>query len=277
MEKFIYDYFAAPIWSREGYNIVNTLVYSVIAIISVYFIHKMIKGKIAFDENFMKGVLSFVLLGSTLRALTDAVDGGVFAPVTPVHQAILDSGIYAYGYFTVTPGIYIVTAGLLLVSMLILHKKGKPGLLPYAGIALWLPHFLLILPFMQYWIHSIPIFILAAVPWFAAFRYFRDRTYSLIVAGQALDGAATFYAIDIFSSITGIRYFEQHVFSAAIGALGNSFFIFYLIKIAVGFAAIYILKKEKMEQEDRYFVALLLMIMGFAPGIRDILRMVIGT
>ena len=98
-----------------------------------------------------------------------------------------------------------------------------------------------------------------------------------IVAGQALDGAATFFIIDYFSSVSGIDYFEQHVFSAAIGQLGGGFFLFYLLKVAIAFGAAYVLRSEKMDEDDKRFVALILMIMGFAPGIRDILRMVAGT
>lgn len=277
MENLIYDYFIAPIWERSGYNMINTVTYAIIAIAFIYVIHRFMKGRIAVDENFVKSVLAFVLLGSTLRSVTDSVDNGVFQPITPIHQFILDSGIYDYGYLTVSPGIYIVTAAILLASMAVLYRMKRMDLLGYVGLALWAPHFLLLLPFMGYALYAIPILILAAIPTYIAWRHFKDRIYSAVVAGQALDGAATFFIIDYFSSISGISYFEQHVVSSAIGALGNSFFFFYLVKVAIGFAAIYVLKGEKMDQEGKYFIALILMIMGFAPGIRDILRMVLGA
>lgn len=277
MENIIYDYFIDPIWSRTGYNVVNTLTYAIVAIVSVYVLHRILKGKIAIDENFVKAVLAFVLLGSTMRSVTDSIDNGVFQPVSPIHAFILDSGIYDYGYLTVSPGIYIVTAALLLGSMAILHKLKRMELLGYVGLALWLPHFLLILPFMHYALYALPIILLAAVPTYIAYMRYKDKIYSAIVGGQALDGAATFFVIDYFSGISGVQYFEQHVFSSAIGALGGTYFVFYLLKAAIAFAAIHVLREEKMEQEDKYYIALVLMIMGFAPGIRDILRMVLAA
>ncbi len=277
MENIIYDYFIDPIWSRTGYNVVNTLTYAVIAIVSVYVLHRFLKGKIAIDENFVKSVLAFVLLGSTMRSVTDSIDNGVFQPISVVHAFILDSGIYDYGYLTVSPGIYLVTAALLLGSMALLHRLKRMELLGYVGLALWIPHFLLLLPFMEYGVYALPIILLAAIPTYLAYMKYKDKIYSAIVGGQALDGAATFFIIDYFSGISGVQYFEQHVFSAAIGALGGTYFVFYLLKTAIAFAAIHVLKEEKVDQEDKYYIALILMIMGFAPGIRDILRMVLAA
>lgn len=277
MEKFIYDYFIEPIWSRTGYNIINTLVYAAIALGSIYLIHKILKGKIPFDIKFVQSILPFVLLGSTLRSITDAVDGGEFLPISQFHEFILQIGIFNYGYLTVSPGIYIVTAVILFSIMSILYWKKRMDLLPVVGIALWIPAFLLIVPFFDYAVHAIPIIFFAAIPTALAMYHFKDKIYSLVVAGQSLDGAATFYSIDIFSKLTGIEYFEQHVFSAAIGNFAESYFFFFALKAIVGFAAVYIIKNEKMDQEDKYFLALLLIIMGFAPGIRDILRMIMGT
>ncbi|MEW6036241.1 MAG: DUF63 family protein [Candidatus Micrarchaeota archaeon] len=277
MENFIYDYFVRPIWERTGYNAVNTLVYALIAIAAVYALSRTLKGRVRMDDGFMRGVLSFVLFGSTIRVVTDAIDTGVFKPVTIAHQLVLDSHLWDYGYLTVSPGIYILTAALLVATLAILHRLKRPELLPYVGLALWLPHFLLLLPFMAYWIYALPIFALAVIPAYFAWRHFRENSLALIVAGQALDGAATFFVIDYFSKIAGIQYFEQHVIGGAIGAFFGTFFAFYLVKVGISFAAAYLLQKEKMDGEDRLFVALALMIMGFAPGIRDILRMVVAA
>lgn len=277
MENFIYDYFIQPIWSRTGYNAVNTLAYAAIAIAAVYLLHRALKGRITFDDGFIRSALCFVLFGSTMRVVTDAIDTGVFKPVTPLHQLVLDSHLWDYGYLTVTPGIYLVTAALLLASMAILHRLKRMDLLGYVGLALWVPNFLLLLPFMGYAAYAVPVLVLAAIPAYAAWRYFRDAPLAAIVAGQALDGAATFFIIDVFSKMTGKAYFEQHVFSAGIGAIAGSYLAFYLLKVGIAFAAGYAIRQEKMDGEDRNYVALLLMIMGFAPGIRDLLRMMTGA
>jgi uncharacterized membrane protein len=277
MDNFIYDYFIQPLWNHEGYNVVNTLTYAAIALVAAYLLYRILKGRIRFDEGFIRSVLCFVLLGSTMRVITDAIDSGVFKPVTPFHQWVLQSRIWDYSYLTVTPGIYVVIAAILLVSMAVLYKMKRMEWLGYVALALWLPQFLLLLPFMNYIVYSLPILILAAVPAYLAVKYFKDPILAAIVAGQALDGAATFFIIDVFSAITGKAYFEQHVLSSAIGAIAGTYFAFYLVKIAVAFAAAYILQKEDMDADDRNYVALLLMVMGFAPGLRDMLRMTMGA
>ncbi len=279
MDNFIYEYYVRPIVEHTGYNMVNTLTYAAIAIAAVYSLLKAIKGRIGIDGRFIGAVLCFVLFGSTIRVVTDAIDSHVFAPVTPIHAFVLDSHLWDYSFITVTPGVYILTAGILLIGLAILYFAGmakRIELLGYAGLLLWLPHFILLIPFMVYAPYAIPILLLAALPAALAYLYFKDMILAAIVAGQALDGAATFFVIDVFSKISGINYFEQHVVSSGIGELTGTYFTFYLVKVALAFAAAYVLQREKMDTEDRNYVALVLMIMGFAPGIRDILRMVIG-
>ncbi|MDD5172286.1 MAG: DUF63 family protein, partial [Candidatus ainarchaeum sp.] len=217
MDNFIYEYYIRPIVEHTGYNIVNTLTYAALAIGAVYGLLKVLKGRIKIDERFIGAVLCFVLFGSTMRVVTDAIDTGVFAPITPFHAFVLDSHLWDYSYLTVTPGIYILTAAIMFIALAVLYMIKRVEWLGYVGLALWLPHFLLLLPFMTYAMYAIPILILAAIPAYLAYRYFKDPILAAIVAGQALDGAATFFVIDIFSKISGIDYFEQHVFSAGIG------------------------------------------------------------
>ncbi|MFH0737228.1 MAG: DUF63 family protein [Candidatus Micrarchaeota archaeon] len=278
MENFIYDYFIRPIWEKTGYNSINTAAYAIIAIAAVYLIYRALKGRVRIDDNFLYGALSFVLFGSTMRVVTDSIDGGVMKPVSALHSLVLDSHLWDYGYLTVTPGIYILTAAMFLCSVAILHMMKRMELLPYIGLALWIPHMALLIPFAGYAVYAIPILLLAAIPSYAAYVYFKDNVLAMVVAGQALDGAATFFVIDYFSEIAGISYFEQHVIGGAIGAFFGTFFAFYLAKVLIAFIAAHVLRTEKdLDAEDMRFVALALMIMGFAPGIRDILRMAIGA
>ena len=278
MENFIYEYFISPIWERSGYNLVNTLFYALIAIGAVYLIYRYMKGRIAVDNTFLVGTLSFVLFGSTIRTVTDAIDGGVFKAVTPIHQFVLDSHLWDYGYVTVSPGVYILTAALFLTSVFVLDRIKRMEWLAYIGLALWIPHMLLLLPFMEYAIYALPILLLAFIPTYIAWMYYKNMSYVGVVGGQALDGAATFFVIDFFSQMTGIQYFEQHVVGGVIGTIFGTFFVFYLVKTAIAFLAVHVLKDEKgLDDEDRRFIALAIMIMGFAPGIRDILRMVVGS
>ena len=287
------DYFVKPIFDRTGYNVVNTLAYAAIALVSLYLIWRFLKKK-GFDfgsREFLYGVAAFVLFGSTCRVVTDLSDAGALASAAKwegtmgaAYSTIHSSGIFSYGYLTVTPGIYVVTALLLLLSIAI-GMKMKNAMFPaYAGIALWLPCFLLLLPFMQNFGYLLLGVGVAAAGALASFFLLRragvelDIHKKLAIAGQALDGAATFVVIDVFSKAAGKNYFEQHVLSGGIGAATPlGFFLFFLVKLALATLIVYFVSKEKMDRKDAALVLIVVGIMGFAPGIRDLLRMLCGT
>ncbi len=267
MEDFIYKYYIEPIWAGTGYNPVNTLTYAVIALIALYIVWLCFKKyNVKIDKKFIYNVLAFVLLGSTVRVVTDAIVSGAFKPITPIHEAVLSSHIYDYNYLTVSPGIYLIIATLLFATMVVLWKIKNPELLGSVGLALWLPHFLLLLPFMGYAVYVVPVLLLAAIPAFVAWKYFRNETYMLIVGAHSLDGAATFFIIDIFSKISGKTYFEQHVIGGIIGQIFGTFLVFYIVKVLLAFVISYFLSKEKeISEDERNFIALATIIMGFAP------------
>jgi len=279
MENFIYDYYVSPILSRTGYNPINTITYAVIALISLFVIYKLFKRfNIVVDRRFIYSVVPFILLGSTIRVVTDAIDAGNFSAITPIHQWILDSHIFDYGFLTVSPGIYLVISALLFATMFVCNKLKRSELVGWVGFVLWLPFFLLLLPLFKFWIYIVPILMLAAIPALIAFWLFKDDIYAVMVGSQALDGAATFFILDYSKSLLGISYFEQHVVSNGLCTIFGTCMTFYFAKVAISLAAAYILKTDKdAGQNEKYFIALVILIMGLAPGLRDILRMMAGT
>ncbi|MFA6328305.1 MAG: DUF63 family protein [Candidatus Micrarchaeia archaeon] len=291
---FFEDYFISPIIGRTGYNAINTLAYAAIAIGALYLIWRFMSGR-KYDfssRGFLFAVAAFVLFGSTCRVLTDLSDAGAVAgmalapgPLAPLYMALHTSGVFKYGFLTVTPGIYLVTAALFLLSLAISQAMKKEMFAAYAGFLLWLPICLLVLPFASHWWFVLLTLVVASAGAYAAF-FALERLgkmklsiyEKLAIGGQALDGAATFVVIDVFSKETGRDYFEQHVLSAGIGeATPLGFFLFFLIKIALAGAIVYFLRKEKMGKSDIALVLIVVAIMGFAPGIRDALRMLCGT
>jgi uncharacterized membrane protein len=278
MEEFIYKYYIDPIWDKTGYNTINTITYAIFAILALFLLYRYLKGKITWNTQTILNIIPFVLIGSTYRVITDAIDAGKFLPITPIHRWVLDTHIFDYGYFTVTPGIYVAVAAILILTIIILDKIKKMELLGKVGLVLWAPAILLLLPLMSFAPYALPVFIMAGAVYLVGSKVIKlDFLRSFIGFAQALDGAATFFAIEVFSKITGIVYFEQHVFSAGLGSFFGSFFVFFLIKAALGLGAGYLIQKENGKEEDKNFITLILIIMGLAPGIRDILRMMIGT
>jgi len=290
VEDFFQEYFVRPILERTGYNAVNTLVYAAIAIVALYALWRALKGMgVNFaGKDFLHGLAAFVLLGSTSRVITDLWDAGLIAQAaeaSPIYAALYRTRLFEYGYLTVTPGIYIVVAALFLLSLAI-GIRIKNGRFPlYAGLALWLPCFLLLIPFIQHFYFGALAVAIAAICSFASFAVLEKILKQklglhekLAVAGQALDGAATFVVIDIFSKETGRAYFEQHVLSAGIGtATPLGFGLFLAAKVLLASLIVYLLRKEDMEWGDKALVLAVVGVMGFAPGIRDLLRMLAGA
>ncbi len=282
IEEFINQYFIQPIVTRTGYNSINTITYALIALVSLYIIHKELKKRaILIDSNFVKTALVFVLFGSTMRVVTDSIDNHSFVAATPLHEFVLSSGIYNYGFFTVTPGIYVIVALLFLASIFLSHALKKPEYGFFAGILLFLFHFILVLPVLKHLVLIVPIIILALIPAYIARNYFqkdaRKGLYGLMVMGQALDGAATWISIDFGTVLTGISYFEQHVVSTFIGELIGTYITFYIVKCLLAFVIARMLSKEKLSENDHNLIALVIVIIGFAPGIRNTLRFIGGT
>ncbi len=294
MGNVLDDYFIGPIFERTGYNAINTLTYAAIALFSLYIIWRLLKKRdFDFSSNdFLYGTAAFVLFGSTSRVITDLWDAGAIASAAQgggflgaIYSALYSTKIFEYGYLTVTPGIYILTAAFFLSSIAIGMAMKNNRFPMYAGIALWLPCFLLILPFIQHLYFGFLVLLLAGggsyVSYWLLSKYCGEKLKlheKLAIAGQALDGAATYVVIDIFSKETGKGYFEQHVLSAGIGtATPLGFGLFLLLKVALASLIVYFLRKENMDWKDRALVLVVVGIMGFAPGIRDLLRMLAGT
>jgi uncharacterized membrane protein len=113
--------------------------------------------------------------------------------------------------------------------------------------------------------------ILALIPFAAVYSYFSNKLMPLVVFAQALDGAATFIAIEVNGN-----YFEQHVFSNIIGQ-NSSFMFFYLFKILLSIVFVYLVDKEKMSDFDKNYLLTIALVFGLAPGVRDILRITFGV
>lgn len=281
--EFIYYWFQQPIIERTGYNPVNTIVYAAIALIAVYIIWLIFqRRKLQIDQRFIYAILAFVLFGSTVRIITDISEKPIwdsFPDVSPLHNPVYNLGWYDYdAYIIPSPGIYIVTAILFLISLAVLWALKKQQYLMHVGLALWLPHFLVILPFLgNYALHAIPILILTALPAYFVHKKYSNNTLTLVQASHGLDGAATFYAIDIFPKFSNVVYGEQHVLGGFIGEFFGTYFAFYALKILLAYFIVDTLHKEKASANYKNYIALVIIIIGFAPGLRDVLRMMAGV
>ncbi len=99
--------------------------------------------------------------------------------------------------------------------------------------------------------------------------------------GQLCDGLATMVGIDWFG------YSEKHPLSDAViqfgddlGILGEGAWLFFLVKAALATLIIWMfsqLRIESRQQHLRVLIVLAVMIVGMAPGLRDIGRLILGV
>jgi len=68
---------------------------------------------------------------------------------------------------------------------------------------------------------------------------------------------------------------EQHPLTNAILQITPA--LFYVVKIAVVLLILYYVDKELKNQNLKDFIKLLIIILGFAPGMRDALTVAVGT
>ena len=96
----------------------------------------------------------------------------------------------------------------------------------------------------------------------------------LAVTGQLLDGLATGIGIEAFG------YYEKHVFAAKIIEFFGSAYGFSMVKLALGGLIWYffaIANFEHRQQHLRLLIAMAILTVGMAPGLRDVGRLAIGV
>ena len=105
-------------------------------------------------------------------------------------------------------------------------------------------------------------------------QYINDPLYIALLFGQLLDASATSYGIDLHP---GIHYIEQHVVGSGLIQMTGTAFVMFPLKLVVLFPAIYIMQLYRKEANPVFWhlVLLAMIVVGMAPGIRDMVRMVL--
>jgi uncharacterized membrane protein len=290
LEEFVNQYFVRPIVEYSGYNIVNTLTYAVIALVAAYALFIILRKK--FTKEFLIYLIPFICLGSTIRVIADSIYMGVAQQhaqdLFGLVGLVVNSHIYDYGFFTVTPGIYVVTAGIVLISILITDLLKRPKLLPVIGILLFIPHLVMLAAMFTNYLFVGILLLITGISCAVAVSILRHWKITslqskIAVFAHSLDGSATLTAITIFNSFSqdclqkGMCYGEEHVFGRFLAGFDYGLVVFLLIKVAFSMLACYIIEKELKNENSRNFVYLLIIVFGLAPGIRDALRLLAGT
>jgi uncharacterized membrane protein len=292
--SFIDDYFLNPIAGNGWFNPVNTIVYALILVIAAYYVYRMLKKlDIKIDVYFAIAILPFIFWASTTRVLHDAAFAGAL-------NHFLNNA-YSIPYF-VTPGSYFITFALALASLAIglaVQKYLKFGKkIGYWRIMLFLGTIfstinVCLLPIVTFtpMIYILPVVCLWTVIFLIA-KHLLNRikpelkifSYANIclLAAHMFDAAATWTALSFFG------YAEQHVLPRLlIGIMGPA--AMFALKIIVVIPVLYIIdryaqqeghlslsknsKTKTMHADFTNFLKIVILILGLAPALRDMIRL----
>lgn len=309
-DQFIWKYFWGPILSdglgkplsyqgvdaAPKFTLVSEIVYGIIVAGALYGVYRLLKKwNIIPDFSFFVGLFPFILYGTFARVLEDA---HLFAePVV---------------FWFVTPLIYIQVLVLTLVVLFIatyLHRIKKvtkwtvPQIMGGIGIFMILPFLYYIILWMigENWSVSdglfpqvfllvmflsisiaIAVFGLAHIirPYWKNSTVFASPLNLSLIFGHQLDGIATYISIYDPLKMGLPSYIEKHPASDALLQLWPP--LFPIVKFLLIIGIIYLLDvlyKDEL-QSQRTFANLLkigIFILGFAPGLRDLLRVMMGV
>ena len=254
MKDFLIEYFWNPIYSGVGYNVYNTAVYAVLALVALWACGKLLKRmKVKVDKKFFWAIVPYAVVGALLRVLQD------FNAATGVGKT----------FWLITPGIYILIAGITLLTLLALRnieKVKKMGWLYAVVVGVWL--FFMALNRSWHVEGFMLSIVLASIAGFAmAYVMKRFKFYSsenLVIAwAHALDGFASAIAISSYG------YFEQHVVTSVI--TNTNPWIFPVVKCVLVLVVLHTLGKKS------HGLKAAVLVLGLAPGLRDVVRLLLSV
>lgn len=285
ISDFIYKYYIDPIKTGQAYNVVDTLTYAIILVLCVFLLYRWMSSStylaesgFSFDRNFILATVPYVILGGLLRVIEDT---GMIAS--------------DWKYLLITPLIYFTlfffVIGVMFISRYLTLKGITANFIQFyafAGVMAMIVTSLILLAFgMTH--NGVDLFILAIIPlmgitatvivwavmkYALGWTYVNDPVYLTLLFGQLLDASATSYGIDLHPSV---QYVEQHVVGSFLIDLTGTAFIMFPLKLLVLFPAVYVMQLYRREANPAFWhlVLLAMIVVGFAPGVRDMVRMVL--
>ncbi|MGD1004433.1 MAG: DUF63 family protein [Methanoregulaceae archaeon] len=285
ISEFIYKYYIDPIKYGQPYNVVDTLTYAIILVIGVYLLYRWMSqsswlSDIGFkiDTRFILATLPYVVLGGVLRVIQDTgmIKGDVqFLLVTPLIYFVLF--FYTLGmlflsryitmqgltknfltFYTIIGIFSVFTVSLILLAWGLKNTTVDPKIF---GIILAMAI-------------TTSIAVWACMRYILSWNYVTEPLYLTLIFGHMLDASATSFGIDFHPSL---HYIEEHVVGSGLIQLTGTGFVMFPLKLLVIFPAIYIMELYRKEANQAFWhlVLLAMIVVGLAPGIRDMIRMIL--
>lgn len=258
MIDFIQKYFIDPIYTGEGYNTYNTIVYGLLLGVGIILAENLLrKLKIDIGERFAFGMLPFISMAALVRSLVDAE-------------------VLPRSFFLITPGIFFTTFFMAITSLSLSKYLERAWGIGYhktlfsIGAVLLAPLVMLVLQNIIAPVNLIYIIVLTGLSSAVTIVIFRGIKFTkkeiqFIVPAHMLDASATFLAVEY------LGYFEEHVFENFLIQLLGTALVIFPLKIIVLAIVLTIIKRL----ESGYFWYFAIMVLGYAPGLRDTLTIVL--
>jgi len=278
IREFLYKYYIDPIRYGQAYTLVDTLTYALILIVAVYLLYRGLRRyRIAVDDELVLATLPFVVLGGLLRVVEDTgmiTSDLRFLLITP----LIFFTIFAVAAVALFAGKLAENAGLVSRYSRVYGGAGIVACLLAGAALVWfglaettiaLDVLVTILALALVSSLAFWAFLVYVLKW----DYASNILYKLLIFEHMLDASATSYGIDIHP----VHYVEQHVVGSSLIELTGTAFSMFLLKIAVLVPAIYVLEMYRREGNPElwHLILLAMIVVGMAPGIRDLVRMVL--
>ena len=250
------------IYLHPGYTILNTVVFGIILGICILLIIKMFKYIKKDPAELMIPLIPFIFFGLSARAL-------------------VDNNIYPLTYLLVTPGIYLLTGLMAIITLLFAVFVERKTSFDYryiiftVGAVVCIPNILFMSPInlvatlqvVGVWAIVSSIFVLLRNKW----SLLSNRFNLSVLMAHLFDASSTYIAVDYYG------YYEQHVLPSALTALFGTALVMFPLKIVVILGALYIIDTYIEDRTIANMLKLAIFILGLAPGLRNFLSLIMGT
>lgn len=261
------------IFFNNGYNLVNTTIYTLVIFLAYLLFYKLLKKRyptIEINNKFIYSVLPFVLLGSLLRIFEQDYTG---LNLIKYSNSPLNIGFYFH-----TPGWLILISFIFIFCFFLSLKVLKEK---YYKLLISLGFFFSI-PLLVYEVFHFSNFLILIIALsLMAFTYFLIKLLrytkisifkklntlenKLIILSQITDSFATLVGLSFFK----VNLYEQHPVSRLVISICP--FLFLLLKLSFAFLFIVVVDKYIKDKEKNSYIKLLIVILGFLTGLRDLL------